>query len=345
VSSGRPDLSGNRIASKFKLHKRLGQGHFGDVYLGEHTVVGREFALKVIPVSPSNYDASALEAKLLNLSSHPHIVEVRSAEYWRNPKGEDFCLIEMEYVEGGNLQDMISADAPIGDLLEVMKNVLFGLDHAHSLDVIHRDVKPANILLGAGGKLSDFGIAMVSASGASASEYIYGGNLAPEAQKIPREFTRASDIFAAGLTLLRGLNLIQDWGAERTRIPNFADKMKSGAFVGELGFHARVPGPLKKIVRKACAIAPEKRYPSAAAFRDALERLKVLRNWRRTGATTWECTFNGTPERLDIRAEKKGFAVDYYKGSRRHRGGCRSNMTEAAANKHVAVTIAETTLA
>lgn len=340
----RPDLSGRTIAAKFKLEKRLGQGHFGDVYFGEQTVVGRQFALKVVPVSPSTHDASALEARLLNLSKHPHVVAVRSAEYWQDANGRDFCLIEMAYVPGGNLQDLIDRGAPIGELIECMKNVLFALDHAHGLDIVHRDVKPANILLGEGGKLSDFGIAMVSATGASASEYIYGGNLAPECQGTSPIFTPASDVFAAGLTLLRGLNLISNWGATLAAVSNIGVKMGSGAFVPELGFHSRVPSSLKKIVRKACAPTASKRYTSAAAFRDALEKLKIARNWTPSSNDSWSCLHKGGEEVLTISLGRSGYNVDYKRNGRRKVEACRTGLTRNAALQHVYEVIADTTL-
>jgi len=323
------------------LSNRLGSGHFGDVYLCDHTLLGHRSALKVIPVKASDTDALALEAKLLNLSTHPHIVKVRSAGYWTAAGSRDYFLIEMEYVPGGSLQDAIAREISIGELLPLMKNVLFALDHAHP-DVIHRDVKPANILLGGGGKLSDFGIAMVSATGASASKLHYNLNLAPECLSPTKTFNVATDIFAAGLALLRSLNLIADWRATLNSVPSVRAKMAQGALLKELRFHPRVPPALVRVVRRACASDPAKRYATASDFRDALEALKVERDWRRAGADLWES--EGGAEQLVIAATKSGYAADYLRKRRRKSAFHKDGLSREAAERYVYEVIAATTL-
>lgn len=339
----RPDLSGGTIGGHFKLSKRLGSGYFGDVYLCQNTLVGRESALKVVGVKAADKDALALEAKLLNLTAHDHIVRVRSAAYWQDTETHDHLLIEMEYLPGGSLEDAIAREVSLGQLVAIMKNVLFALDHAHP-DVIHRDVKPANILLGGGGKLSDFGIAMVAATGARASNLQYNLNLAPECFPPTSEFNVATDVFAAGLAFLRALNLIVDWRGVIRSIPDARGKMTAGTFVKALGTHPRVPSPFKKIVTRACAKQPSKRYASAAAFRDALEALKILRDWQRCDPDTWRCEYDGGQEELLICEKRGAFQIDYTRKGRRKASYHREGLSRADAERAIYEIIAQTTL-
>lgn len=341
----RPDLSGTTVGGHFVLKSRLGSGHFGDVYLCENTMLAHKSALKVVSIDHANSSTPTLEAQLLNLSQHAHIVKVRSAAEWHDASGQDHLLIEMEYVPGGSLEDAIKNEIPMGDLLSLMKNVLFALDHAHP-NVIHRDVKPANILLGGGGQLSDFGIAMVAATGLSVSNLQYVLNRAPECFPPSTTYDVATDIYAAGLTLFRGLGLITDWRAVLLSAfgdaPGVIDRMKAGTIIAGLGFHPRIPEPLQRVVKKACSKDPLKRYASAAAFRDALEALTIARNWQRTGPDIWECHHKGLSEQLLIREARGAFEVDYTRNSRRKTAFHRSGITQKQAVEYAYQVIAQT---
>lgn len=307
-----------------------------------------ESALKVVTIDPANSNAPILEAQLLNLSQHAHIVKVRSAAEWQDTSGQDHLLIEMEYVPGGSLEDAIKNEIAIGELVALLKNVLFALDHAHP-NVIHRDVKPANILLGGGGQLSDFGIAMVAATGVSVSNLQYVLNRAPECFAPSNTFDVATDIYAAGLTLFRALNLITDWKGTLLSTfgnpPGVISKMRAGTLIAGIGFHARAPQQLRKIVKKACADQPAKRYASAAAFRDALEGLKLARNWERTSSERWECHYKGSREELIINSGRAAFEVDYTRNSRRKMAFHREGLTQTQATEYVYQLIAQTTFA
>lgn len=342
----RPDLSGTTVGGHFALKSRLGSGHFGDVYLCDNTMLARESALKVVTIDPATSNTPVLEAQLLNLSQHAHIVKVRSAANWKDGAGRDHLLIEMEYVPGGSLEDAIKNEISIGEIVSLMKNVLFALDHAHP-NVIHRDVKPANILLGGGGQLSDFGIAMVAATGASVSDLQYVLNRAPECFPPSGTFDVATDIFAAGLTVFRALNLVTDWRG--TLLSTFGGggdvikRMEAGTLITGLGFHPRVPIELQKVVKRACAKQSVKRFVSAAAFRDALESLKIARDWRRIAPNSWECQHKGSVENIVISPTRCAFNVDYLRSGRRrspfHRGG----LSQSQATEYAYQIVAETT--
>lgn len=285
------DFTGSVIGGQFEALKRLGGGHFGDVYLCHNRLVGRNSAVKIIPVDNKDRDAAAVEAKLLSLSSHNHIVKVQSASYWTKSENEIYFLIEMENIEGGNLQDAINDGISIGRTISTIKNVLFALQHAH-LEIIHRDVKPANILLGRGGILTDFGIAMLVSTGERASTLQYSFNLAPECYPPSALFDEKTDIFATGLTLFRAMNLISDWPAEVRAVNHWQSKMRSGTLIPSIGFHPRTPMQVKKIINRACNSNRTKRYLSASDFRDALESVRIIRDWTQIDPLNWQCHFN-----------------------------------------------------
>lgn len=338
----RPNLSGETVADKYALAERIGFGHFGDVYIANHVVLKRRSAVKLIPVKGKMASMAELEPYLQHLTKHAHIVEVKAAERWVNGN-EQFILIEMEYLPGGSLQGAIEANISIPHLAEVLKNVLFALEHAHGAGVVHRDVKPANILMSNGGKLSDFGIAMIDTTGASASEYVYNGNLAPECVK-SWKFTAQSDIFATGLTLFRGLNLITNWRELQDAIPNWNECVEAGALVATIGFHPRVPQRVRRIVRRACHADPARRFATAADFRDALEKIHFARNWRHVEPGLWACDYEGAEERICVENVKGKHDVVYTRNGRRKAEECRWRLSFDDAHAHLFDLIAKTSL-
>jgi hypothetical protein len=192
-----PDLAG---------WTRLGTGGFGVVYRAEDTAHARTVAVKLL--APADLDERALQTfdrertAMGMLSGHPNIVTV----YRSGITAEGRPFIVMDHMAGGSLADAIDAEGPMRwqDAAAVGVRIAAALQAAHGLGVLHRDVKPANILLTAWGevKLADFGIAaMVSATGTAT-----GGNSASIAHAAPevldgRRPSPASDVYSLGSTL------------------------------------------------------------------------------------------------------------------------------------------------
>lgn len=339
----RPDLSGSGVGSSFALTKRIGTGNFGDVYLCKQVFLNRDSALKVVPTTSADFLSNVLEPELQHLVAHPQIVRVESAEVWTDAAGVPHILMEMEVMEGGSLQEAIQNDIGLRDSVFALKDALFALHHAHSFAIIHRDVKPGNILFGRNGaKLSDFGIAMAVSRRMRVSNFFYNANLAPESIHAP-VFTPQSDIYAAGLALFRAVNGIKNWRAARGTLKDAKASFLAGTVVKDLGFQDHVPAKLQRIIKKACHADPTKRYASSAAFRDALERINFERDWRRTG-NGWECTHSGKHEQIVITPQRAVWSVDYSRGQNRKRAMCRSGLSEAEAVAYAASIVADTAI-
>src|SRR5438067_6328383 len=146
----------------YRLLRLLGQGAFAQVYLGEHLYLERLAAIKVLHLrmQDDTQEQFRLEARTIAHLQHPHIVQVH-----------DFGLdnqtpyLVMEYTSGGTLRSRHpkGTQLPLEQIVTYVKQIASALDYAHQQRVIHRDVKPANLLLNARGEvvLSDFGLAVV----------------------------------------------------------------------------------------------------------------------------------------------------------------------------------------
>ncbi len=156
------DVRGSLLAGRYRVLERLGSGGMATVYLAEDERLGRRVAVKRLSAERPEEDAARFEreARLGASLNHPNVVAVYDAI-----ASDDGVLIVMEYVEGRTLAAAL-AEGPLGPAaaLEVLRPVAAALDQAHAQGVVHRDVKPANVLLGPGGtvKLADLGIATVT---------------------------------------------------------------------------------------------------------------------------------------------------------------------------------------
>src|SRR5437588_288253 len=200
------DLVGQQL-SNYRLVRVLGQGGFGDVYLGEHTYLKSPAAIKVLHTALSDkHKASFLkEAQLLVGLRHPHIVRFLEFGF----EG-DFPFLIMEFAPNGTLRTRHPKGTrlPLEQIIHYVKQIAPALDHAHRQRVIHRDVKPENMLLSINGEvvLSDFGIAVVQCTMNSLSTQKQAGTpvyMAPEqGQGKP---CAASDQYALGVMVYEWL--------------------------------------------------------------------------------------------------------------------------------------------
>ena len=155
-------MQGMRLGS-YELIRRLGEGGMAQVYLARDVRLGREVAVKVLDRrlgERSGFrDRFLREAKLAAALDHPNIVQL----YDFGEEGADLYLV-MPYMSGGSLQDKLSqAPFSINDVVNYAMQIADALEYAHGQGIIHRDVKPANIMLHADGRvlLGDFGLAKI----------------------------------------------------------------------------------------------------------------------------------------------------------------------------------------
>jgi serine/threonine-protein kinase len=248
---------GTRLG-KYRLERPLGAGAFAAVWRARDTVENRPVALKIVEaaqVAEWGRDAIAHEARIATRLSHPNIVAVRNADW-----------IDGHFVLATDLAERSLADYAgakrSGELaLRVVRDIAAGLAHAHAQGILHRDVKPENVLIFADrhAALADFGVSRF-APGAAVTVTDAGtfGYVAPEqAYGRPR---LASDVFSLGLIAYELLSgTLPTWPFEWPP-------------AGHRRFLSRVPPPLRPVLRKAAAFDPRHRYPDAVAFHRALER-------------------------------------------------------------------------
>src|SRR5262245_8463680 len=150
------------ISGKFKLLERLGEGGMGTVFLCEHMRLKRRVALKVLPATQSVHSSVVerfeREARAVAALDHPNIIKIHDVD--RDGK---LHYLVMEYVEGSSLQDIIKKKGPLDALraCHYIFQACLGLQHAHDKGLVHRDIKPGNILLDRSGavKILDLGLA------------------------------------------------------------------------------------------------------------------------------------------------------------------------------------------
>ena len=155
---------------RYKLLSLLGEGAIGKVFRAEDLQLARRIALKVVSVSPNStkpaltVDQALSKAHLAAGLEHPHIVHV-----YEVGSTSTYCYIAMELVDGGSLKELVKAGGPMDYVraCQLVADAAEALAYSHGQGVIHRDVKPANLMLSRGGrcKLADFGLAILQKSG------------------------------------------------------------------------------------------------------------------------------------------------------------------------------------
>lgn len=178
----RPErAAGSIIAARYRIERRLGGGGMGDVYLARDRELDRDVALKFFR-APDHFDASGqprfiTEARVVARLDHPHVATVH--DVGESEDGQPF--IAMTYYAGATLQAQLAhGTIPIADAVRIASQIAAALTAAHAADIIHCDVKPANVLFDAGGavRLADFGVARVTTADARTDPGTAAGTVA-----------------------------------------------------------------------------------------------------------------------------------------------------------------------
>lgn len=272
---------GTILGDRYALLELLGQGGMATIYRATDTQLGREVAVKLLrpeylkdPDFSSRFRQEAQSAASL---SHPNVVTVY--DYGEDPSGP---FIVMEYVDGEDLATILrrNGSLPPGQVARIGASVARALQAAHERGLVHRDVKPGNVLIGRDGRIKvvDFGIARaiaeahVTLPGTTLGSVHY---FSPE-QARGETATTSSDIFSLGIVLFELLT------GERPWVGDSAASVALARLTGPVPDPAKVrpsiPADIAAIVRTALAPAPEDRYPSASAMADALEPARSVRS-------------------------------------------------------------------
>ena len=253
----------------FELKKRLGKGGMGEVFLARQTSLDRLVALKTLSkdlAKREDFVARFLrEARSMAKLDHPNVVKVYAVDSY---KGLHFAAIE--YVDGKSVQDWLNSlkQFPIGDAVHIAMVSAEAMQHAHDLNMVHRDIKPDNILLTSKGavKVADFGLAKVidedvsmTQSGTGLGTPLY---MAPEQARSAKTVDQRSDIYALGATLYHMLTgaLPFDGG---TALELIISK-ETGKHEAARKLRPEIPERLDLIVDKMMAKDPRHRYADCA---------------------------------------------------------------------------------
>ena len=191
------------VAGRYSLDRELGRGGMGVVYLAREVHLDRHVAIKVLPTALAALPALRVrflrEAQLAAKLSHPHIIPIHAVDVMG-----DFAYYVMTYVDGETLSQRVQSRGPLSarDAARMLREVAWALGHAHAQGLVHRDVKPDNILIereSGRALVGDFGIA--AASGESANAVLSGTPefMSPE-QSLGRNVDARSDLYALGIT-------------------------------------------------------------------------------------------------------------------------------------------------
>jgi eukaryotic-like serine/threonine-protein kinase len=263
VGSGLPRL----LAERYELAEQLASGSLTSVWRGHDRVLGRDVIVKVLHPElaadsslRSRFHQEAVNAARL---THPNIV----ALYDTGEQG-GVNYIVMELVEGSTLREVLSANGPLppSRAARLACEVIYALEYAHQAGVVHRNLKPANILLGSDGsvKVGDFSIAGAATEedGARTGELVAaGGYLAPELANGQEPDGRA-DVYGLGACLFEML----------TGRPPGGNPGQGTGVLSPRAIRAGVPRELDAVVQRAMASDPSDRYPNARAMASALAR-------------------------------------------------------------------------
>ena len=272
------NLIGKRLDGRYSIESLVGVGGMANVYRGTDLKTGNQIAVKVLKDEfLDNEDLVRRfknESKAISILSHPNIVKVYDVSVT-----DKLQYIVMEYVDGITLKEYLKQRGGAltwKETVHFATQILSALQHAHSKGIIHRDVKPQNIMLLADGsiKMMDFGIARFSrAQSQTVSDKAIGSvhYISPEQAKGERTDAR-TDIYSVGVMLyemLSGRLPFDGDGAVSIAIMQISEKPKPLAEIAP-----QTPAGLRQITEKAMEKDPDKRYQSAQEMLAAIEEFK-----------------------------------------------------------------------
>jgi serine/threonine protein kinase len=313
-----PPMAGERFIGKYRVKGELGRGGMGAVYLAEQPGLGREVAIKELIQSAAT-DPIALkrflqEAQVMARTSHPNLVQVHDLEL----SGETNYIV-LEFVRGKSLREWINGGPiPPPQVFAVMHGVLQALDYAHKHAIVHRDMKPENVLLSDDGmvKVADFGIArLTDDTGVGGTATKTGTTVGTPQYMSPEQVASSkvdgrSDLYSAGIMFYELV----------AGEPPFTAGESDGPFT-LMAKHVQAPPKppslhrpgldpeLEEAILKSISKRPEDRFQTGQEFDDVISRLadRLFPGWQRSlepgadlskmvpGATTPPVVFPPTP--------------------------------------------------
>lgn len=267
-----------RTLGRYEIESLLGEGGMGRVYKARDPMIERAVAIKTLGVALDDEQFAEFkerffrEARSAGRVNHPSVVTVFDV-------GESggIAFMAMEYVEGRTLRAVLDAGAPlaVGAACRIGGQVAGALAAAHKRGIVHRDVKPTNIMIAADGvvKLMDFGIARLSDDMRTKTGLLVGSPtyVAPE-QIVARGADARSDIYALGVVLYEMLTGVPPF--RKASVTELLNAIVADRHEPPSAHNHRVPAVFERILAKALAKHPDDRY------QDAIELARDLETWR-----------------------------------------------------------------
>jgi serine/threonine protein kinase len=270
--------------SRYEITGELGKGAMGRVYKAVDPTIGRTVALKTMRLDVHGLETDEMlrrfknEARLAGVLNHANIVTIYDAG-----EQDGLFYIAMEYIEGVTLHSVLNERKTLApeEIINISKQVCAGLDHAHHHGVIHRDVKPANIMLEPDGvaKIMDFGIAKSGGGGVTSTGQVLGtpNYMAPE-QVRGHVLDGRTDLFSFGVMLYEMTTGEKPFAG--TNVTTIIYKIINESPTPPRELDVTIHPGLDKVIMKALAKKPDARYQTGA------ELARDLQNYKSLGANT-----------------------------------------------------------
>lgn len=269
---------------KFSLIRRVGGGHFGQVWLAHDRTISKDVAIKVLDESMAPATASLREAQVGNRLNHQNVVRVHYADVVSHNDNR-LVLIAMDYHPSGSIMSLVNAGnfVILPKAISAIIDVLRGLEYLHEQQLFHNDIKPSNILIGGRNEalLTDYGISCISPGLAPASApNAYVLHRAPETTQT-NNISVTTDIYQVGLTLFRLLNGIGLIREQRSRLGDAEfERLKAlGKIPAHDDYMPFISNEIRRIISRATHYDPSQRFQSALEMRRALERTRHYGYW------------------------------------------------------------------
>ena len=286
-----PQMPGERYIGKYHVKRELGRGGMGTVYLAEQPGLGREVAIKQLlqTADPLALRRFLQEAQVMARASHPNLVQVHDIELMGTEN-----YIVLEFVRGKSLRDWImQGPIPPPQVFAIMRGMLLALDYAHKRAIVHRDMKPENVLISDDGmvKVTDFGIArLMDDPGVGGTATKTGTTVGTPQYMSPEQVASSkvdgrSDLYSAGIVFYELV----------TGQPPFTASEADGPFT-LMAKHVQAPPKppsvfqpgldptLEAIILKSLSKRPEDRFQTGQEFDDAISSVadRMCPGWQRS---------------------------------------------------------------
>ena len=330
---------------KYKTIGYIGGGNYGKVFRVIDTLLNVERALKIIQVNnPKEFIDAINEAQILEKCRHNHIVDIKEIDVFQI-SGANYPCITTEYLKNGSAQGYLEKKfLTTKKAIQIITDVLFGLEYAHSQGISHRDLKPGNILFADNGqaKLSDFGLAY-GLSKQSFSFAGYSSHLPPEVLEGVIQDS-VSDLYSMGITFHRLLNNMPTLDLPFADDSQWLKALKKEKYP-ERNYQPHIPDAVVKVAKKSIKADRNSRFKSCLHFRQALQKIPLAIEWRPVDIDNWTGVYGQETFDLNLYSKRTGYFIDLKRNGRKLNNKCNAHIAdETTARNEMFALIRETTI-